>query len=131
MRGILAITYAFMLSCCPYQTIGYEYQTESYSNPTHTAFEIGLDLFNCIGLSAGEETYQTESNGSIFSWNPYTQSYWVKAEYHKTFSKGLSVKAGYKHICQHPVDYWNKQPSYYNYTCSEIYVGIEGRVDLF
>lgn len=130
MRGILAITYAFMLSYCPYQQIGFNRDVETYYNPTHTAFEIGLDLFDCVNFFAGEETYQS-MHKSVISWNPYTQNYWLGVEYHKTFNEKLSLKAGYKHTCQHPLNCWDGQLSAYNYACSELYVGIEGKIDLF
>lgn len=130
MNGFLAITYAFMLSFCPYQEMEIGHEFEHFDKSTHTEITIGLELFNCVNLFAGEGTYQV-SNVGITSWRPYTQKYIVGVEYHKTFNDKLKLKVGYKHECHHPVEEWKIQLSTYNYCCSELYVGIEGKIDIF
>lgn len=129
MNGFLAITYAFMLAYCPYHDISVDGYTEFRNNPTHASFEIGLELFDCVNVYTGAETYQFACK--LTDWQPYTQSYWIGAEYNKTFGEKFNLSVGYKHKCQHPVECWKIQPSTYNYCCSELYVGIEGKVDIF
>lgn len=130
MNGFLAITYAFMLAYCPYYNVAIGQTEEKYNNPTYASIQIGVELFDCVNLYASEETYQV-SNIGIVSWLPYTQSYWVGIEYHKKFNDKLTLKTGYKHMCQHPTNCWETQLSNYNISYSQLYVGIEGKVDIF
>lgn len=130
MNNILAITYAFLLAYCPYDQYGIGYKTEIYDNTTHVQFELGLKLFDMVNIYAGEETYQYPS-GSILDWQPYTQAYWIGAECEFDFSKKFNVKTGIKHLCQHPVDCWNSQPSDYNRAYTEIYMQVYGKINIF
>lgn len=130
MNNILAITYAFMLAYCPMQQFGMGKTVEDFNEPTHAVYQLGLDFFDCVSLIGGEETYQV-ADGGWDNWQPYTQSYWLKLEYHKTFNEKLTFRTGFKHKCQHSVECWGEQLSNFNYSCSEIYMGIEGKIDLF
>ena len=130
MSNVLAVTYAFMLAFCPMHDIGIADKSENYNNPTHASFQIGLEAFDCLDLYAGEETYQV-MDANIFSWNPYTQSYWLGIEYHKAFNDRLKLHAGVMHKCQHPVDCWNKQKSSYNMAVTELYITVEGKIRVF
>lgn len=130
MNSIIAITYAFMLGVCPLQAMGFGTNYEEFVDPTHASFEIGVDLYDCVKLYAGEETYQIK-DGSLFNWLPYTQSYWVGASFHKEVSDSMKLSVGITHKCQHPVDAWGIQLSDYNYACTEIYVGIDGKFEVF
>lgn len=130
MNNFLAITYAFMLGFCPVDQFGTNKSVESYENTTHTQFELGIDLFNSVHLYGGEETFQS-AHSSLFNWYPYTQSYWVGAEYHKTFNEKFSLIAGMNHRCQHPVDTWTEQVSTFNSSRTEIYIKLSGKVDIF
>ena len=93
-------------------------------------FELGVDILDCVKLYAGEETFQI-MGGSLFNWLPYTQSYFVGAEFHKEFSEKLNLMAGVRHKCQHPCEAWNKQKSNFNSTRTEIYVGVSGKINIF
>ena len=130
MNNFLAITYAFMLGFCPYDDVGCNETFEHFEDPTHVQFELGVDVFDCVKVYAGEETLQI-MNGNLFSWLPYTQSYFVGAEFHKDFSEKLTLNAGVKHNCQHPCKSWNKQKSTFNCARTEIYLGVSGKVDIF
>ena len=130
MNGFLAITYAFMLSYCPYHNIGLNNIQENHKNPTHVSFQLGLDLFDCVHAYAGEETFQV-MDGNILNWFPYSQSYWLGLEYHKSFSDTLNLKIGVSHKCQHPLCVWGKTKSNYDFCITELYIGIEGKVDIF
>lgn len=130
MNGFLAITYAFMLSCCPAHDMGVNKSWEHYENPTHASFQLGLDLFDCVEVYTGEETFQVMNNG-ILNWCPYSQSYWLGLEYHKSFSDSLNLKVGVSHKCQHPVDAWQEQRSNYNFDITELYIGVEGKFNVF
>jgi len=131
MSNFLAITYAFMLAYCPYYNMSMGKEAwEDKSDATHVEFQLGLDICGCVNLYAGEETYQVSKEG-LTSWQPFTQSYWLGAEYHKDFNDKLMLKAGVRHICQHPVSCWSVQLSKYNKATTELYLGIEGRFDIF
>ena len=130
MNGLLAITYAFMLSFCPYHNIDFGTESERHDNPTHASFQLGLELFDCIDVFAGEDTYQV-ANNNILSWTPYSQSYWVGAEYHKCITQSFNVKAGVMHKCQHPITSWQGSLSSYDFCVTELYVGVEGKFDIF
>ena len=130
MNSFLAITYAFMLSYCPYHSIGMNEVQEYYDSPTHATIEIGLDLFECVNVFAGEETFQVVHD-SLLNWCPYSQSYWVGLEYHKSFSDALNLKVGVSHKCQHPLYAWSKKKSNYDFAITELYIGVEGKFDIF
>ena len=130
MNNFLAITYAFMIGFCPIDQIGTKGTLESYENTTHTQFELGIDLFNSVHIYGGEETFQS-AHDSLFNWYPYTQSYWIGAEYHKTFNDKFSLKAGISHKCQHPVDTWEEHASTFNCSRTEIYLGVSGKINIF
>lgn len=130
MNSLLAITYAFMLSYCPYHEMAVGEMYERYDNPTHTSFQIGLELFDYVNLFAGEETYQ-KMKDSVYRWKPYSQSYWVGAEYYQEFGEEMKLTVGYKHLCQHPVESWGKQSSNYNFAYSQLHIGIEGKLNVF
>ena len=130
MNSILAITYAFMLSYCPYHNVGLKNIEENHQAPTHVSFQVGLDLFDCVNLYAGEESFQV-MNGTVLSWKPYSQSYWIGLEYHKSFSDALNLKVGVSHKCQHPVSSWREKISSYDFGITEIYIGVEGKFDIF
>ena len=130
MNSLLAITYAFFISYCPYHIIGMDKNIEDYRSPTHAEFELGTTLFDCVNIFAGEETFQVCDN-SVLSWSPYSQSYWFGVEYEKSFNDKLVVNAGVKHKCQHPVSCYNRQPSNYNNAITELYIKLSGKIQLF
>lgn len=130
MNSFLAITYAFMLSYCPYHEVGLNNVIEHHQNPTHVSFQLGLDLFDCVHAYAGEETFQV-MNDNVLSWFSYSQSYWVGLEYHKSFSDALNLKIGVSHKCQHPLVAWGYEKSDYNFAITELYIGVEGKIDIF
>lgn len=130
MNSFLAITYAFMLAYCPSHNIGLGKGYEYHKNPTHVSFQLGLDLFDCVHAYAGEETFQVMDN-SLLNWFPYSQSYWVGLEYHKSFSDALNLKVGVSHKCQHPIEVGGKHISDYNVAITELYIGVEGKFDIF
>lgn len=131
MNNFLAITYAFMLAYSPSHNIGMGAKNaEYYEHETHVVMEVGLELFNCVNLYAGEETYQVPEQ-NIFNWCPYTQSYWLGAEYEARFNEKLNLKAGIRHKCQHPVECWQVQKSKYDNAYTELYVSVQGKVNLF
>ena len=130
MNSFLAITYAFLLSYCPVDSYSTTLGIEEYKNATHVELELGLQILDCINVYAGEETYQVPCN-NFFSWFPYTQSYWLGAEYTKSFSDKINLKAGIKHKCQHPVNCWGVQLSGYNRSVTELYVSMTGKIKLF
>lgn len=130
MNNFLAITYAFMLAYCPCYNVGVEREKEVYKDSTHAVFQIGVELFNCVDLYAGEETYQVPYE-NVFKWLPFTQSYWLGVEWHKTFNEKLELYTGIKHKCQHSVNAWNLQLSNFNQAYTELYIGIKGKVDIF
>ena len=130
MNSLLAITYAFMLSYCPVHAVGMNDVWERHQDPTHVSFQLGLDLFDCVNVYAGEDTFQV-INDSVLSWRPYSQSYWVGLEYHKSFSDSLNLKVGVSHKCQHPLYTWRGKISDYNLAITELYIGVEGKFDIF
>ena len=130
MNNFLAITYAFMLGFCPIDSAGTNGTVEYFNNATHVQFELGVDILDCVKLYAGEETLQTMHN-SLFSWNPYTQSYFVGMEYRKNFGEAFSLCTGIKHNCQHPCESWGKQNSTFNCSRTEIYLGVSGKTYVF
>lgn len=130
MNNFLAITYAFMLGVCPNPSFGFSDRYEKYECPTHVEYQLGVELFNCVELYTGEETFQVEYE-NLFNWYPFTQSYWLGVEYHKEFDKKLTVTTGVVHKCQHPVNTWGVQLSDYNYAKTELYVGVSGKFDVF
>lgn len=130
MNSLLAITYAFILSCCPFYSTGMEGIKEEHIDSTRAYFQIGIELFDSLDLYAGEDTYQVQ-NGDITNWKPFTQSYWLGVEYHKTFCDELGIKAGLRHKCRHPVTIWEEQTSSLNSAVTELYIGIEGKVSIF
>lgn len=130
MNSFLAITYAFMLSYCPSHNVGLNNALECHKNPTHVSFELGLDIFDCVHAYAGEETFQV-INDSILSWNPYSQSYWVGLEYHKSFSDALNINVGVSHKCQHPLNTWGGKISDYDFSITELYIGVDGKLNIF
>lgn len=130
MNNFLAITYAFMLGFCPYDEVGTNGNIEHFDNATHVQFELGVDILDRVKVYAGEETFQIVKS-NIFDWFPYTQSYFVGAEFHKDFSEKLNLRAGVRHNCQHPCEAWGKQKSTFNCARTEIYVGISGKVNIF
>lgn len=130
MNSLLAITYAFMLSYCPFYSTGMKGIEEKHIDPTGASFQIGIELLDSVDLYAGEDTYQVQ-NGDIISWKPFTQSYWLGIEYHKSFCDELGLKAGLRHKCVHPVTSWEEQTSTFNSAITELYIGIEGKVNIF
>lgn len=136
MNGFLAITYAFMLAYCPCYNVGTGYESytgcadEMNSNLTYASFQLGIKLFNCLDIYAGEETYQ-KKDGTIFNWKPLTQAYLIGAEYTKEINEKFILKTGIRHACQHPVDSWGEQESVYNMAYTKIYVAVEGKIDIF
>jgi hypothetical protein len=130
MNSLLAITYAFMISCCPYHNIGYGEEVEEHTQPTHVVYQLGVDVCDCLEFYTGEETYQVQE-GSLFTWLPYSQSYWLGVEYHKEFGDELELSAGIKHKCQHPTYCCGRQESKFDYACTELYVGVKGKFDIF
>lgn len=130
MNRFLAITYAFMLTYCPYDNYGFGTTQELYKDATHTQIEIGLQVFDRINAYAGEETFQIPNEG-ITNWTPYTQSYYVGIEYEHKFAEGLDLKAGIRHKCQHPVNGWGEQLSRFDHAITEVYMGISGKIDVF
>lgn len=133
MNSFLALTYAFMLSYCPIHEVGLNDALECHQEPTHVSLELGLDLFDCVHVYTGEETFQVMYDG-LFCWCPYSQSYWVGLEYHKDFSDALNLKVGVTHKCQHPLNAWSQKTekiSDYNFAITELYIGVEGKFDLF
>lgn len=130
MNTILAITYTFLLSFCPYDNIGVGNNSTHHDNATHVQYELGADLFNTVRLFTGEETYQVPFS-DFFSWTPYSQVYYVGVEYHHEFDEKLSVSAGATHTCQHPLNVWGTQKSDFNRGKTEIYVKVSGKLDIF
>lgn len=130
MNNFLAITYAFMLAYCPEYGVSIDNNTEAYREATHTSFQLGVEVFDCVHIYCGEETYQLP-NGSIFSWKPFTQAYWLGAEYRKSFNGKVKLSTGIRHKCQHPLNPCNGQLSHFDQSNTELYVGIEGKVDIF
>lgn len=130
MNSFLAITYAFMLAYCPEYGLGINKEAEVYREATHVSFQLGVELFDCVSLYGGEETYQIV-NRNIFDWLPFTQAYWVGAEYHKTFNERISLKTGIKHRCQHPLNVCNTQLSHFDHSYTKLYIGVEGKIDIF
>ena len=130
MNSLLAITYAFFISYCPYHAIGMGKNADYYRSPTHVEFELGATLFDCVNVYAGEETFQV-SDGTILSWLPYSQSYWLGLEYEKSFNDVLIVNAGVKHKCQHPMNCADRQLSNYNSAVTELYIKLSGKIPLF
>lgn len=130
MNSFLAITYAFMLSYCPYHNIGLNKVQEYHQDPTHASFQLGIDLFDCVNVYAGEDTFQV-MNGNVLSWKPYSQSYWLGLEYHKSFSDALNLSVGVTHKCQHSLDAWGEKISGYDFAITELYIGVEGKFDIF
>lgn len=128
--NFLAITYAFMLGFCPIDSFGTDGTVECFNDTTHVQFELGVDVLDCVKIYAGEETFQT-MNGSLFSWCPYTQSYFVGMEYHKDFGENLALSTGIRHDCQHPCDAWGKQKSTFNSAKTELYLGVSGKIKIF
>lgn len=130
MNNFLAITYAFMLGFCPYDDVGTNETVECFKNATHVQFELGIDAFECVKVYAGEETFQT-MNENLFSWFPYTQSYFVGMEFHKELGEKLSIAGGVKHNCQHPLNSWSKQHSTFNSSRTELYLKVSGKINIF
>ena len=130
MNNILAITYAFMLAVCPDYNTGLKGKHEVIDDSTHVQFQLGLELYDSVHIYAGEETYQKEYDG-LFSWFPYTQAYWIGAEYEKEFNEALTLKAGIYHRCQHPLNCWKKQKSTFNSAETSIYLCAEGKIKVF
>ena len=130
MNNFLAITYAFMLGFCPYDQVGVKKNSEHFYDATHVQFELGVDILDCVKVYGGEETFQTMC-GSLFSWSPYTQNYFVGAEFHKDFSEKLALRAGVKHNCQHPCEAWGEQNSTFNSARTELYLGVSGKIEIF
>ena len=130
MNNILAITYAFLLGFCPYDTVSTNGNIERFDNATHVQFELGVDVLNCIKLYAGEDTFQIPS-GSLFNWYPYTQNYFLGAELHKDFGEKLNLSLGVKHNCQHACESWGVQKSTFNCARTEIYLGVSGKIHIF
>ena len=130
MNDILAITYAFMLGFCPYDSVGIDGTVEHFENATHVQFELGVDILDCVKLYAGEETLQV-MDGGFFRWFPYTQNYFLGAEFHKDFSEKLTLRAGVKHNCQHPCEAWGEQKGTFNCARTEIYLGVSGKINIF
>ena len=130
MNSFLAVTYALMLAYCPYDNYRVGTIQEKYQNATHAQIEIGLQIFDCINAYAGEETFQIPNEG-ITNWTPYTQSYYIGIEYEYKFVEGLSLKAGIKHECQHPVNSWREQLSQFDHATTEVYLGASGKIDVF
>ena len=130
MNNFLAITYAFMLGFCPYDEVGVNNTAEIFKNATHVQFELGVDVLDCVKLYAGEETLQT-MDSNLFDWFPYTQNYFLWAEFHKDFSEKLNLSVGIKHNCQHPCEAWREQKSTFNCARTEIYLTVSGKVDIF
>lgn len=129
MNTILAVTYAFMLGFMPCDWTGTPDNRIIHKNATHVKYEIGLDLFDCVHLYTGEDTKQTPV--TLFNWYPYTQKYYVGAEYHKTFNEAFTLKAGVRHECNHPVSCWGAQTDKYNDSATEFYIGFYGKVDIW
>ena len=119
-----------MLSFCPYDAVGFNETFECFDNATHVQFELGVDILDRVKLYAGEETFQVK-DGNITNWFPYSQSYWLGAEYHKDFDEKLTLKAGVRHNCQHPCEAWGEQKSTFNSARTELYVGFSGKVNIF
>ena len=131
MDSILAITYSFLLSFMPYHTLSLDMvQGEYYKNSTHVQFELGLDVKDMFRFYGGEETYQLPYP-TIFSNYPYTQTYWIGAEFHKEFNDGFNLKFGVNHKCKHPLNCWNEQLSNSNEAYTEIYIDISGKIKVF
>lgn len=130
MPSFLAITYAFFLSYMPYHEFStVQNKMQEYNNATQVGYELGADLFDCVHLYTGEETKQYPRN--IVSWCPYTQEYYLGAEYHKIFNEQLGIKAGVQHRCAHPVVSWRRKPNDYNSSVTSIYLSVEGRIPVF
>ena len=130
MNNFLAITYAFMLGFCPYDDIGSNKTFEHFENATHVQFELGIDVFNCVKVCAGEETLQTMDE-NLFNWYPYTQNYFVGMEFHKELDERLSIAGGIKHNCQHPLNAWDKQCSTFDSSRTELYIKVSGKINVF
>ena len=130
MNNFLAITYAFMLGFCPYDNVGTNETLESFKDATHVQFELGVDILDCVKLYTGEETLQVMDE-SLFNWKPYTQTYFLGAEFHKDFNEKLTLNAGIKHNCQHPCNSWGEQKSTFNCARTEIYIGVSGKINIF
>lgn len=130
MPSFLAITYAFFLAYMPQHNFSTEQtKMQQYNNATQVGYEIGADLFDCVRLYTGEETKQYPIN--ITNWCPYTQEYYLGAEYHKMFNEQLGIKMGVHHRCAHPVFSWNSEANAYNSSITSIYLSIEGRIPVF
>lgn len=130
MNTFLAITYSFLLSFCPYDEVGFGTTSIQQDNATRAEFELGLDLFNMVHLYTGEGTMQV-ADPNIFDWFPYTQTYYLGAEYHHEFDEKLCISAGVNHRCQHPLNAWGEQKSNFNSARTEIYVKVSGKLDIF
>lgn len=130
MNTVLAITYSFLLSFCPFDDVGFDNTFVQFKNATRVQYELGVDLFNCVHIYSGEETLQI-AEPNIFRWVPYTQAYVIGAEYHKEFDEKLSLTAGFSHKCQHPMNAWGVQKCDFNCARTEIYVKVSGKLDVF
>lgn len=130
MNTFLAITYSFLLSFCPYDSVGFSTASIRQENATRVEFELGLDLFGMVRLYTGEETMQV-ADPNIFDWFPYSQAYFIGAEYHHEFDEKLCLSAGVSHRCQHPISAWGKRKTLFNSTRTEIYIKISGKLDIF
>lgn len=130
-NSILALTYAFTLSFVPLHHVGtgVKENTETYYNATYVNYELGLEALDMFAIYTGESTRQTPGR-TIFTWQPYNQTYYLGAEVHKEFNQGLFVALGIKHLCSHPVNCWRNQPSGYNEAYTEVYIGVNGKLDL-
>lgn len=129
MNTILALTYSFMLGFMPFDEFTSTRGTVDMYNATHVSYELGMDIFECVHLFTGEETWQTAE--SSINWCPYRQKYFLGAEYHKEFNEALNLKIGIRHDCAHPIAPWNKSYISSDMSATEMYVKIEGRFDLW
>lgn len=129
MNTILAVTYAFFLSYMPYDNFATTKGVQYITDPTHVGYELGLDIFDCVQLYTGEETWQIVE--STTCWRPYRQSYYLGAEFHKKFSDSVELNVGIKHLCSHPVTSWERTQDIDEQAYTKMYIGVKGRFDIW
>ena len=128
--SFLAITYSFFLSYMPYYNYAVDQnKVQRHTNSTRVGYDLRADLFDCVHLYTGENANQYPVK--FTSWCPYTQEYYLGAEYPKTFKKQLGITVGVQHRCIHPVVSWGVTSNEYNSGVTSAYLSVEGRIPVF
>lgn len=85
-----------------------------------------MDLVTFYG---GEKTKQELI--SSFNFSPYYQQYYCGVDVHYTFNGALKLSAGVYRTCAHPMKAWNKEPSHFDNASLEVYLQVEGKINVF